>query len=338
MVHYFITGHTGFKGSWLIHLLRSKGHAVSGYSDQALPNSLFVRAESKDCLELDYRGDIRNLEDLTAALKESKPDVLIHLAAQSLVTKSYLDPLETFSTNVDGTRNVLLAARQIKSLVATLIVTTDKVYRDSKISDGYIESDPLGGHDPYSTSKAMADLMTQSFIHLNPQSPIGIARAGNVIGGGDIGEQRLIPDIIRAMEDKAVLELRYPRAVRPWQHVLDCLNGYLEMISTLIASGKSNVWNVGPDAKDFNDVETVVRVFLEKINETIDIRSVEAQFVETSVLKLNSDKLRMESDWKNKLTFENSVEWTATWHSLVKHEKLSPAEVLNKQIGDFIAL
>ena len=338
MVHYFITGHTGFKGSWLIHLLRSKGHTVSGYSDQALPNSLFVRAESKDCLELDYRGDIRNLEDLTAALKESKPDVLIHLAAQSLVTKSYLDPLETFSTNVDGTRNVLLAARQIKSLVATLIVTTDKVYRDSKISDGYIESDPLGGHDPYSTSKAMADLMTQSFIHLNPQSPIGIARAGNVIGGGDIGEQRLIPDIIRAIEDKTALELRYPKAVRPWQHVLDCLNGYLEMISTLIASGKSSVWNVGPDARDFNTVEAVVRLFLEKINVTIDVRSVEAQFVETSVLKLNSDKLRMESDWKNKLTFEDSVEWTAAWHSLIKHKKLSPAQVLNKQITDFIAL
>ena len=180
--------------------------------------------------------------------------------------------------------------------------------------------------------------MTQSFMHLNPQSPIGIARAGNVIGGGDIGEQRLIPDIIRAIEDKTVLELRYPRAVRPWQHVLDCLNGYLEMISTLIASGKSNVWNVGPDAKDFNDVETVVRLFLEKIDETIDIRSVEAQFVETSVLKLNSDKLRMESDWKNELTFEDSVEWTAAWHSLVKHEKLSPAQVLNKQIADFIAL
>jgi len=338
MVHYFITGHTGFKGSWLIHLLRSKGHTVSGYSDQALPNSLFVRAESKDCLELDYVGDIRNLEDLTAALKESKPDVLIHLAAQSLVTKSYLDPLETFSTNVDGTRNVLLAARQIKSLVATLIVTTDKVYRDSKISDGYIESDPLGGHDPYSSSKAMADLMTQSFIHLNPQSPIGIARAGNVIGGGDIGEQRLIPDIIRAIEDKTALELRYPKAVRPWQHVLDCLNGYLEMISTLIASGKSSVWNVGPDARDFNTVEAVVRLFLEKINVTIDVRSVEAQFVETSVLKLNSDKLRMESDWKNKLTFEDSVEWTAAWHSLVKHKKLSPAQVLNKQITDFIAL
>jgi CDP-glucose 4,6-dehydratase len=180
--------------------------------------------------------------------------------------------------------------------------------------------------------------MTQSFIHLNPQSPIGIARAGNVIGGGDIGKQRLIPDIIRAIEDKTALELRYPKAVRPWQHVLDCLNGYLEMISTLIASGRSSVWNIGPDARDFNDVETVVRLFLEKINETIDVRSVEAQFVETSVLKLNSDKLRMESYWKNKLTFEDSVEWTAAWHSLVKHKKLSPAQVLNKQIADFTAL
>ena len=337
-MHYFITGHTGFKGSWLIHLLRSQGHTVSGYSDQALPNSLFVRAKSKDCLELDFRGDIRNLEDLTASLQKCKPDVLIHLAAQSLVTKSYLDPLETFSTNVDGTRNVLLAARQIKSLAATLIVTTDKVYRNFKGSEGYIESDPLGGHDPYSSSKAMADLMTQSFIHLNPQSPIGIARAGNVIGGGDIGEQRLIPDIIRAIENKSALELRYPKAVRPWQHVLDCLNGYLQMISSLLASGKSNIWNVGPDAKDFNNVETVVRLFLEKLNENIDIQSVEAQFVETSVLKLNSDKLRMESNWKNKLTFEDSVEWTAAWHSLVKNQELSPAQVLTKQVEDFTAL
>jgi CDP-glucose 4,6-dehydratase len=287
---------------------------------------------------LDFRGDIRNLEELTASLQKCKPDVLIHLAAQSLVTKSYLDPLETFSTNVDGTRNVLLAARQIKSLAATLIVTTDKVYRNSKSSNGYIESDPLGGHDPYSSSKAMADLMTQSFMHLNPQSPIGIARAGNVIGGGDIGEQRLIPDIIRAIENKSALELRYPKAVRPWQHVLDCLNGYLQMISSLLASGKSNIWNVGPDAKDFNNVETVVGLFLEKLNENIDIQSVEAQFVETSVLKLNSDKLRMESNWKNKLTFEDSVEWTAVWHSLVKNQELSPAQVLTKQVEDFTAL
>lgn len=287
---------------------------------------------------MDFRGDIRNLEDLIASLQKCKPDVLIHLAAQSLVTKSYLDPLETFSTNVDGTRNVLLAARQIKSLAATLIVTTDKVYRNSKSSDGYIESDPLGGHDPYSSSKAMADLMTQSFIYLNPQSPIGIARAGNVIGGGDIGEQRLIPDIIRAIENKSILELRYPKAVRPWQHVLDCLNGYLQMISSLLASGNSNIWNVGPDAKDFNNVETVVRLFLEKINENIDIQSVEAQFVETSVLKLNSDKLRIESNWKNKLTFEDSVEWTAVWHSLVKNQELSPAQVLTKQVEDFTAL
>jgi CDP-glucose 4,6-dehydratase len=184
----------------------------------------------------------------------------------------------------------------------------------------------------------MADLMTQSFIYLNPQSPIGIARAGNVIGGGDIGEQRLIPDIIRAIENKSILELRYPKAVRPWQHVLDCLNGYLQMISSLLASGNSNIWNVGPDAKDFNNVETVVRLFLEKINENIDIQSVEAQFVETSVLKLNSDKLRIESNWKNKLTFEDSVEWTAVWHSLVKNQELSPAQVLTKQVEDFTAL
>ncbi len=337
-MHYFITGHTGFKGSWLIHLLRSQGHTVSGYSDQVVPNSLFVRTDSRDSLELDFRGDIRNLEDLTASLQKCKPDILIHLAAQSLVTKSYLDPLDTFSTNVDGTRNVLLAARDIKSLAATLIVTTDKVYRNFKGSEGYIESDPLGGNDPYSSSKAMADLMTQSFIHLNPQSPIGIARAGNVIGGGDIGEQRLIPDIIRAIEDKSVLELRYPKAVRPWQHVLDCLNGYLEIIGTLLASGKSNVWNVGPDAKDFNDVETVVRLFLEKINEKVDIQSVEAKFVETSVLKLNSEKLRLDSNWKNKLTFKDSVEWTALWHSLVKYQELSPIEVLTKQVDDFMSL
>ena len=334
-MHYFITGHTGFKGSWLIHLLRSQGHTVSGYSDQALPNSIFVRAKLKDFLALDFRGDIRDLENLTAALKQCKPDVLIHLAAQSLVTKSYLDPLETFSTNVDGTRNVLLSAREINSLVAILIVTTDKVYRDSKNSDGYIESDPLGGHDPYSSSKAMADLMTQSFINLDPQAPIGIARAGNVIGGGDIGEQRLIPDIIRAIETKSTLELRYPKAVRPWQHVLDCLNGYLEMISFLIATGKSNIWNVGPDERDFHDVETLVRCFLDKIHVNIDIRSVENKFKETSVLKLNSDKLRMETSWKNKLTFADSVQWTATWQKLVLHEKLSPAQVLNKQIEDF---
>lgn len=335
-MHYFITGHTGFKGSWLIHVLRSQGHTVSGYSNQALPDSLFVKTASKNFLEWDFQGDIRNLKNLTSSLRKSKPDILIHLAAQSLVTKSYLDPLETFSTNVDGTRNVLLAARETKSLSATLIVTSDKVYRNFERSGSYVESDPLGGHDPYSSSKAMADLMTQSFIHLEPQSPIGIARAGNVIGGGDICEQRLIPDIIRAIEEKSTLRLRYPKAVRPWQHVLDCLSGYLEILKVLLATGKSNVWNVGPDSKDFNNVETVVKLFLEKVNESIDVRSVRAKFVEANELKLNSDKLRTESNWKNKLSFEDSVEWTAQWYSHVKHQRLSPINAVTKQVDNFI--
>lgn len=337
-MHYFLTGHTGFKGAWFIHFLKQQGHKVSGYSDLAASESLFEATNSSELLENDFRGDIRDLSSISKALEIANPEILIHFAAQSLVLKSYLYPYDTFSVNVDGTRNVLEAAKRLMSLKAILIITTDKVYRNMERSSGYIETDVLGGYDPYSTSKAMADLMVQAFFNLKYPIPIGIARAGNVIGGGDICEQRLIPDIIRKLDENSPLNLRNPEAVRPWQHVLDCLEAYHFMIRNLLETKQSNIWNVGPDLRDFQNVKTVVSKFLNVLNETLQIEHFPSNFHETNILQLNSDKLRVETNWKNKLNFDESIRWTANWYKSVRSHQLSPRQAVEKQVCDYVEL
>jgi CDP-glucose 4,6-dehydratase len=222
-MHYLLTGHTGFKGTWLSLLLSSAGHEVSGISLNPVEGSLFSRVRPRDLLNADVRLDIRDAAAVHEQIARIAPDVVIHLAAQPLVRESYRDPRGTFDTNVWGTINVLEATRRTESVQATLIVTTDKVYRNDGRSTGYVESDPLGGHDPYSASKAMADLATQSWRASYPGTPIAIARAGNVIGGGDVSPDRLMPDLIAAFATGTPARIRNPRAIRPWQHVLDCL-------------------------------------------------------------------------------------------------------------------
>jgi CDP-glucose 4,6-dehydratase len=337
-LHFFITGHTGFKGTWLTHLLRNRGHVVSGYSDIAELGSLFTTTDTGDLLKNDFRGDVRDLDTLSKAILKASPEIVIHLAAQSLVPKSYLYPFETFSINVDGTRNVLAATKNLNSLLAILIVTTDKVYRDSARPKGFIESDVLGGYDPYSTSKVMADLMTQSIMNFKYSIPIGIARAGNVIGGGDTCEQRLLPDVLRSLAAKSTLELRNPNAIRPWQHVLDCLSAYLFMIESLIQSKQNNIWNVGPNPSDYYDVNTVVTEFLKVLDKSIEIKHRTNQIRETKILRLNSDKLRKETGWRNKLNFNDSVRWTAEWYESVLSGEISTRKAVAKQIAEFTAL
>jgi len=314
-MHFLVTGHTGFKGSYLVKLLLKRGHKVSGYALDPDADSIFAHAELNSYMEFDFRGDIRELNTLKNAVAISNPDFIIHLAAQSLVLKSYRHPLETFEVNVNGTLNVLAASATSNNLKGLLIVTTDKVYKNQLKKDGYVESDPLGGSDPYSASKSMADIATQSWVHSFKNVPICIARAGNVIGGGDISEARLIPEVIAGLMLKEAPNLRNPYAVRPWQYVLDCLNGYLTLIDKMLVRDVDVTWNFGPKPSEFKTVETVVEEIFKNWDSPKGwVKSKAESFPETSYLTLDSTKAREKLNWIDRLSFEESIEWTVNWY------------------------
>ena len=337
-MHYLITGHTGFKGSWLSLMLEMQGHTVSGIALDPSEKSLYQQANLEPIFEHDLRLDIRNRAVLKEAVEITDPDVIIHLAAQPLVRESYRSPVETFDINVLGTLNLLEATRELKRLKAVLIVTTDKVYKNHNHLRGYIESDELGGDDPYSASKAAADLATQSWAKSFAKVPIAIARAGNVIGGGDWARDRIIPDLVNAFSNGNVPTLRYPEAVRPWQHVLDCLNGYLTLVSHQIACGEGGVWNFGPEIAENNSVGDLVNCFSEAWGVKGRRWNLESiiQPHEAGYLLLDSQKARLKLNWKDKLDFANSVEWTCAWFKLVT--KVSARETTQDQIAKFFAL
>lgn len=308
MAHYLITGHTGFKGSWLTLLLRARGHEVSGLALEPPEESLFVRASIKDELFHDLRVDIREREATVAAVKRVSPDFVIHMAAQALVREGYRRPLETYDTNVNGTLNVLHAVDSAGSIKAQLIVTTDKVYEDRGLNRPYVESDPLGGKDPYSASKAMADILSQQWLCREGVTPGAIARAGNVIGAGDFSQDRLIPDVIRVFQTGSKLQVRYPDAVRPWQHVLDCLHGYLLLIEGVADRGLSGAWNFGPADDDFRSVKQLLEAVEEDIGVVLD-KSISAtgEPEEARYLALDSSEAVHELKWQPKFGFERAV-------------------------------
>ncbi len=262
-MHFLITGHTGFKGAWLSLILQQRGHLVSGISLPSEVGSLFERAKIGKHLENDIYCDIRDLTKLTTSFKKINPDVVIHLAAQALVRESYRNPIVTFETNVTGTLNVLQASQQIGQLKAQLIVTTDKVYKNISKSSGYVETEALGGQDPYSASKAMADIATQSWLSSFENAPTAIARAGNVLGGGDVCADRLITDLIHSYSSGITPKLRAPNSVRPWQHVLDCLNGYLTLVDAVVENKADGAWNFGPDENQSKTVADVANIAAE---------------------------------------------------------------------------
>jgi CDP-glucose 4,6-dehydratase len=314
-MHYLITGHTGFKGSWLSLMLILQGHQVSGISLNPDKNSLFKRAKLTKIFENDLRFDIRDSKSLNKSVNKIQPEVIIHLAAQSLVRESYLKPLETFETNLMGTLNVLESSKLVNNLLATLVITTDKVYKNKNKLTGYVETDELGGWDPYSSSKAAADLATQSWVKSFGTSPVAIARSGNVIGGGDAAIDRLVPDLIRAIAKNQKVVIRYPNAIRPWQHVLDCLNGYVTLIEQMISIGQSGEWNFGPDPDEKHTVIEVIERFSEKIGQKNPIWTHDKNQHphEANYLLLNSEKARNALNWKDYLDFELSIDWTANW-------------------------
>ena len=334
-MHYLITGHTGFKGAWLSMLLRERGHRVSGISLQPETEALFSRANVASFLEDDIRCDIRESSMLSSHFKEINPDVVIHLAAQALVRESYKNPIGTFETNVIGTLNVVKASQQVSNLKAQLIVTTDKVYKNTGQKTGYTETDALGGKDPYSASKAMADLAVQSWISSFENAPTVIARAGNVVGGGDVCANRLIPDLTQSYSTGLTPRLRAPNSVRPWQHVLDCLNGYLMLVDAVIQNEAGGAWNFGPDENQSKTVADVANiagaVWGAEKNWENDLGNHPH---ETSMLILNSNKARAELGWSDKLNFKESVEWTIKWYKNVNAGSDPLVETL-KNIREF---
>lgn len=332
-----ITGSTGFKGSWLTLFLAELGHKVYGLALPPESNSLFNLADLQKLFVEHNFVDIRNSKKLADIFQRVQPDFLIHFAAQPHVIKSYANPRETYETNVMGTFNVLEATRKVENLKSSLIITTDKVYRNQEDKKAYRENDPLGGHDPYSSSKAMADIMTQSWAQSFSRSPILVARAGNVIGGGDFSKNRLIPDIFHSYISGKPLEVRNPDAVRPWQHVLDCLHGYTKLILASEELENASAWNFGPDLGSFNSVKDV----LLKVNKSgwnIEWKTLIKQGPhENKFLILDSEKAKSRLDWKNKLNFEETIKWTVDWYGgLVNGE--SPLDITRKQVHSFLSI
>jgi CDP-glucose 4,6-dehydratase len=335
-VHFLITGHTGFKGAWLTLLLKELGHTVSGYSDAYQKGSLYDLASLSADLYSEKFGDVRNLTDLADFVKIAKPDVAIHFAAQSLVRESYRNSRETFSVNVSGTLNFLEAIRCFNPQTVSLVVTTDKVYKDLGDFRPFVETDPLQGSEPYGESKAIADMASQFWLKNNLLHRMAIARAGNVIGGGDVCSERLLPELINSYSSGNEPNLRFPNAVRPWQHVLDCLNGYIRIVNDLQDGGNSDVWNIGPDPSSFVSVKSIqeqtAKLFGSSASASL---SIPADMPETQYLALNSEKIRTGLGWLNMYDLNLSLSHTVSWHQKVQGG-LDPKIVSLEQIRDFL--
>lgn len=337
-MHYLVTGHTGFKGSWLALMLAQAGHTVSGLSLDPALGGLFERAGLSDHAEHDLRVDIRDAAATARAISDVAPDVLLHLAAQPLVRESYKKPRATFETNVNGTLNVVEAVHHTPSVKALVVITTDKVYRNVNQEAGYVESDALGGFDPYSASKAMADLLVQSWVDSFPGVPTAIARAGNVIGGGDVCDGRLLPDLIEAFAENRAPKLRYPDSVRPWQHVLDCLNGYLALTDALLAGHGTGEWNFGPGRDSFVRVADVADLVASLFDgaTTWEMDGGDHPH-EAGLLALNATKAETRLGWHNRLSFTESIAWTVDWEKRTRDGE-EPLAVTMAQIKAFGAL
>jgi CDP-glucose 4,6-dehydratase len=335
-VKILITGHTGFKGSWLTILLKELGHDVSGYALAPESESLFNFAEVSKMLTRDTYADIRDRSKLFEFVRETKPEVVFHLAAQPLVRHSYFEPTDTFSVNVDGTLNLLNSCEASDDTKVVVVITTDKVYRNDENKRAFVESDPLGGIDPYSTSKAMADLLTQSWSRSVSKKTIMIARAGNVIGGGDFSRDRLIPDLYRSIVSKSPAQIRNPLSVRPWQHVLDCINGYIHLMDKALTGLPADSWNFGPDDSQYKKVEDLTDAFLKHFGNDLRVEQQEAGPYEAEFLSLDSSKAREYLGWGNAISFEQSIILTAGWYkSLLLGRNMQEYTVT--QVREFLA-
>lgn len=322
----FLTGHTGFKGGWLSLWLQSLGATVTGYALNPPTNpNLFTLASVEKGMH-SIIGDIRDLDHLKKAMKEANPDILIHMAAQPLVRYSYTNPIETYATNVMGTVHVLEAARDNHNIRAILNVTSDKCYDNREIDRGYREDESMGGFDPYSNSKGCAELVSSayrnSFFNIDQYQEHGVAlataRAGNVIGGGDWAKDRLIPDFMRAIEAKQKVSIRNPYAIRPWQHVLELLSGYMMLCQKLYKEGPnfSESFNFGPDEKDAKNVEWIANQLVKAWGDgaAFEVCSNTPSLHEAHFLKLDSTKARQKLGWQTKWNIDLALKKISAWH------------------------
>lgn len=319
----YLTGHTGFKGSWLALWLQAMGAQVKGYA-LAPPTepALFSEARVVDGMESE-EGDIRDLDAITRSMTAFQPDILIHMAAQPLVRLSYREPVLTYATNVMGTVHVLEAARQCKQLRCIVNITTDKCYENREWEWGYRENEPMGGHDPYSSSKGCAELVTSayrnSYFHESGSPALASARAGNVIGGGDWAEDRLIPDILRAFEKSQPVVIRNPLATRPWQHVLEPLSGYLLLAQQLWHHGAAYAegWNFGPRDDDAKPVEWILERMVSSWGDGASWRlDSNPQPHEARYLKLDISKARARLHWTPAWGLETTLGRIIQWHRI----------------------
>jgi len=338
-----VTGHTGFKGAWLSLWLARLGAQVVGYSlDPPTEQNLFTSARVSESV-LDQRGDVRDLAKLTTVMAQHDIEIVFHLAAQPLVRRSYSDPAETFSVNVMGTVHVLEAARLCDSTRAIVIVTTDKCYENHEWLWGYREIDQLGGHDPYSCSKACAELVSSAYrrsFFQTRTADVGIAtvRAGNVIGGGDWAEDRLLPDAIRALAEKRVLRVRNPSSIRPWQHAFEPLRGYLLLAERLHAQPKqwSGAWNFGPAAFEAITAGDLVAMLVKLWGHGRWEAAQESGAPhESQLLRLDCSKANQVLGWKPILTFEQALALVVEWHRAALVQKADLRAISLQQLADY---
>lgn len=320
-----ITGHTGFKGSWLCLLLHKLGADVYGYALKPPTNPSLFKEARIEKLITSFIHDIRDYKSLFEVIQKVQPEIVIHMAAQALVKESYTNPRETYEINVMGTVNLLDAVRQVSGIRAVVNVTSDKCYENQEWHWGYRENEPMGGYDPYSNSKGCSELVTSAYrnsyfnpkTHEEPKVAVASARAGNVIGGGDWASDRLIPDFIRAVSKGEDVKIRSPFAIRPWQHVLEPLSGYLSLAAKLFSEGTkyAGSWNFGPDDRDAKDVEWITKnicnLWREGASFSIDTNP---QPHEANYLKLDCSKAKSELGWLPKLTIETALKSIVEWN------------------------
>ena len=341
-----LTGHTGFKGGWLALWLQKLGAGVVGYAlDPPDEQCLFAAADVGREMT-DLRGDVRDLNAVRECLEQHQPEIVFHLAAQALVRESYALPVDTYATNVMGTVNVLEAIRHCRSVKAAIMVTTDKCYDNREWPWGYRENDPLGGHDPYSSSKGCAELVIAAYrrsYFASAANKVGIAsvRAGNVIGGGDWAKHRLVPDIVKGLVEAGTFHIRNPSAVRPWQHVLEPLRGYLLLAERLCDEPNkwSQAWNFGPNPNDARPVSEVADLLIEMWGSGRWTTDADPHAVhEANSLQLDCSKARQLLAWTPQLNLKNALELTVNWYrtSTSTPEYMRAATL--KQIDDYQAL
>ena len=342
----FITGHTGFKGSWISIWLQRMHAEVTGYSLEPPTDPSLFKLARVDRGMIDIRGDVRDLNSLSHALNESRPEIVIHMAAQSIVRDSYKIPVDTYSTNVMGTVNLLEAVRSCNSIRAVVNVTTDKCYENREWLRGYVENDTLGGYDPYSNSKACSELVTAAYRNSYFNSinygvhgvAIASARAGNVIGGGDWSVDRLIPDCIKALLKGEKVLVRNPTAIRPWQHVLEPLYGYLLLAQRLYEDGPkyAEAWNFGPPDEDLKTVEWMVKSLYSKWGKNTEYEiDLKDNPHESHILKLDCSKSRIKLGWRPRWNVEKAIDSIVDWtKSFSKKEDLR--EVCLNQIEEYL--